>query len=255
MKPQIRHEEILRFVQQSGEATVEDLAAALQVSRETIRRDLTQLDAAGLVRKVHGGARPVVAPEQRLEGPFALRMAANVELKRRIGRKAAELLCPGDSLFIDSGSTTLLFAEALTELSSMIIITNSWRIAATVGANPSHRVFLIGGSYSADVGESLGQLAIEQIRQLRATHAFLTVGTVEEAGVLDFDEQETDVAQAILERVEQVTVLADSSKFGRRGVFKVADWAQIDRLVTDAMPADEITKSAQANSRTEIILA
>lgn len=257
MKPQKRQDEIIRLVNLGNEIPVEQLAEAMQVSRETIRRDLTQLDAAGLIRKIHGGARPIAqaAPEHRPEGPFALRMADHVEAKRRIGLRAAALLRPGDSLFVDSGSTTLLFAETLAELSSLVIITNSWRIAAVVGANPSHKVFLIGGAYAAEVGESLGQLAIEQIGQLRALHAFLTVGTVEESGVLDFDGQEAEIARAIIARVEQVTVLADSSKFGRRGVFRVADWSRIDHLITDAPPLAQISEAIDKSKRTRVIVA
>ncbi|WP_019644244.1 DeoR/GlpR family DNA-binding transcription regulator [Novispirillum itersonii] len=248
MRPADRHDEIVRLVLKTGEISVDDLADRLGVSRETIRRDLTALDEMGKVRKFHGGARArsVAATEPPTEGPFAARMAENTAAKRRIAYAAASLLSPGDALFIDTGTTTLALAEALIGLPSLVIITNSCRVAATVSANPDHKVFLIGGAYGADAGESLGHLAVEQIGRFRARHAFLTVGAVDPSGVMDFDVQETQIAQAMMDRVELTTILADSSKFGRRGIFEVAPWHRVDRLVTDATPPEEITAALTA---------
>ncbi|MFD2236508.1 DeoR/GlpR family DNA-binding transcription regulator [Aureimonas populi] len=254
MRPGQRHEEIVRLVQKAGEVPVEDLAERLGVSRETIRRDLAWLDAAGRVRKFHGGARAQSARAAGLaaEGPFASRLADRPRAKRRIAARAAALLAPGDSLFIDTGTTTLMFAESLVGLSNLVVITNSWRIAATVSANASHKVFLIGGAYGADAGETLGRFAVDQIRRFRAGHAFLTIGAANEAAVMDFDAQETEIAQAMIERVERVTVLADTAKFARGGVFDVAPWTAIDRLVTDGEPPLAIGE-AMAAAGVEII--
>ncbi len=235
MRPSERQDEIVRLVHRSGEISVDDLAERLNVSRETVRRDLSNLDAVGRLRKFHGGARvrSQNTSEPSAEGPFALRLADNPAPKRQIAYTAASLLSPGDAVFIDTGTTTLMLAEALVDLPSLVVITNSCRIAATVAANPDHRIFLIGGAYGADAGQSLGHLAVEQIRKFRARHAFLTVGAVDENGVMDFDAQETEIAQAMIERCDMVTVLADSSKIGKRGIFEVAPWSNIDRLVTD----------------------
>lgn len=239
MRPSERQDEIVRLVHRAGEISVDDLADRLKVSRETVRRDLANLDAVGRLRKFHGGARirSHATNEPQAEGPFALRMADNAASKRKIAYAAASLLSPGDALFIDTGTTTLLLAEALVDLPSLVVITNSHRIAATVAANPDHRIFLIGGAYGADAGQSLGHLAVEQIKRFRARHAFLTVGAIDESCVMDFDAQETEIAQAMIERAEMVTVLADSSKFDKRGIFEVAPWRTIDRLVTDARPS------------------
>ncbi|WP_234906488.1 MULTISPECIES: DeoR/GlpR family DNA-binding transcription regulator [Rhizobium] len=173
-------------------------------------------------------------------------MADNAALKRKIAYTAASLLSPGDTLFIDTGTTTLLLAEALADLPSLTVITNSHRIAATAAANPNHKIFLIGGAYGTDAGQSLGHLAVEQIKRFRARHAFLTVGAVDETCVMDFDAQETEIAQTMIDRTEMVTVLADSSKFGRQGVFEVAPWRTIDRLVTDRSPSRTLETAIRA---------
>ncbi|NTF46093.1 hypothetical protein A6U86_32440 [Rhizobium sp. AC27/96] len=248
MRPSERQDEIVRQVHRAGEITVDDLAARLGVSRETIRRDLSNLDAIGRLRKFHGGARirSQQTSEPQVEGPFALRMADNAALKRKIAYTAASLLSPGDTLFIDTGTTTLLLAEALADLPSLTVITNSHRIAATAAANPNHKIFLIGGAYGTDAGQSLGHLAVEQIKRFRARHAFLTVGAVDETCVMDFDAQETEIAQTMIDRTEMVTVLADSSKFGRQGVFEVAPWRTIDRLVTDRSPSRTLETAIRA---------
>jgi len=115
MRPDERRENIVRLVHKSGEISVEQLAFALGVSRETIRRDLATLDAGGRLKKFHGGARmrSSLTAEPAAEGPFALRMAENLAAKRRIAHAAARLLAPGDAVFIDTGTTTLVLAEAL----------------------------------------------------------------------------------------------------------------------------------------------
>ncbi len=254
MRPSERQDEIVRLVHRSGEISVDDLAERLNVSRETVRRDLSNLDAVGRLRKFHGGARvrTQTTSEPQAEGPFALRLADNPAPKRKIAYTAASLLSPGDAVFIDTGTTTLVLAEALVDLPSLVVITNSCRIAATVAANPDHRIFLIGGAYGADAGQSLGHLAVEQIRKFRARHAFLTVGAVDENGVMDFDAQETEIAQTMIERSDMVTVLADSSKFGKRGIFEVAPWSSIDRLVTD-QPVPRHLENALHGENVEIV--
>jgi DeoR family glycerol-3-phosphate regulon repressor len=99
-----------------------------------------------------------------------------------------------------------------------------------VSANRTNKPFLIGGAYAHEVGENLGPLALEQIAKFRAQHAILTVGAIDEVGLMDFDLQEAEVARAMIERADCLTVVADHSKFERRGIFQVAKLVTIDRL-------------------------
>jgi DeoR family glycerol-3-phosphate regulon repressor len=248
VQPSERREKIIALVRRTGEMTVDALAAALHVSQETIRRDLTQLDGAGRLRKFHGGARSVITPVVSVEkeGPFAHRLAQNAEEKRKLARAACRLFRPGDSLFIDTGSTTVALAEALVALDSLVVVTNSPRIVATLAVNPSHTLYLIGGAYSSDAGESLGPLALEQVGRFRARHAVITVGALDSASVMDFDLQEAEMAKAMIERAELVTVLADHSKFDRRAVFEVVPLARVDTVVTDSPPSEVMTRALTA---------
>jgi DeoR family glycerol-3-phosphate regulon repressor len=254
VKPSERHNEIVRLVHKAAQITVDELAARLAVSRETIRRDLANLDAVGRLRKYHGGARARTSAgaEPSAEGPFTLRMGENIAAKRLVAHRAAALLTPGDSVFIDTGTTTLLLAEALVDAPSLVVITNSWRIAATMAANGNHEVFLIGGEFGSDAGETLGQFAVEQIKKFKAKHAFLTIGAIDAATAMDFDAHESEIAHAMIDRVESVTVLADSSKFEKRGIFEIARWEDINRLVSDQRPPLALENAIKA-AGTEII--
>ncbi|WP_244611155.1 DeoR/GlpR family DNA-binding transcription regulator [Ensifer sp. M14] len=256
LQPSKRYEEISRLLDHSGEMTVEDFADRLGVSRETVRRDLTRLDAMGKLRKFHGGARTASRGNAAIEAedPFTQRMAQNTDAKKRIASAARRLVASGDSLFIDTGSTTVAMAEALVALHGLVVITNAPRIAAIVAGNPSHKVFLIGGAYGVDAGESLGPLALEQIAKFRARHVILTVGAIDATSIMDFDLQEAEVAKAMIERSDRITVLVDHSKFNRRGVFEVAPLSAIDSLVTDNRPDAALVEALTA-AGIELIIA
>jgi DeoR family glycerol-3-phosphate regulon repressor len=236
--------------------TVEELSERLDVSRETIRRDLAKMDAEGRLRKFHGGARAgggtVEAAEN--EGPFATRMAENFDAKKKIALAAARLLRPDDSILIDTGSTTVAFADELAKISSLVVATNSHRIAATIANNPSHKVFLVGGAYGADAGESLGPLALEQISKFRVRYAIITVGAIDAHSLMDFDLQEAEVAKAMIERADKLVVLADHSKFDKRAVFEVAPISAIDYVVTDR-PVSSQVASYLSGANVELVVA
>ena len=243
MTPALRRDAILRRARTGDRLAVERLAAEFAASRETIRRDLAELDRLGLLRRVHGGA--VTAPGAVEEGPFHQRMRQQVAAKRAMARHVAQGLLPGDSLFIDTGSTTLFLAEEISQRNGLIIITNSADIATMCQRGAGNRVMLIGGEFRAAGREAVGAMAVAQIGQLRAARAILTVAAVTERGVFDSDPQEAEVARAMAAQADQVTVLADASKMGRAGVFEVCPMARLGRIVTDAM-AKSLRDAAEA---------
>lgn len=256
MTPEERRERIVALTIEREKIAVEELAASLQSSRETIRRDLSELDRLGRVRKIHGGAimpGPALLDPGR-ESPFQTRLGDNLAAKRAIARRAAQLFQPGETLLVDTGTTTILLAEELARCRGLTVITNSAAIAALAARGPGSSVFLVGGAYRNDGAESVGPLAIEQIGRFHADHAVLTVGAVSEVGLLDYDLEEALVARAMTAQARSVTVLADSSKFGPSGLFKVAALSAVDRLVTEKAPARPLAK-ALAAANAETILA
>lgn len=245
MNIHMRQKKLVEIVRKKEKASVEELAALLDASRETIRRDLTQLATAGMIQKIHGGA---TTPRILGEGPFQQRLSENVDAKMKIAKTAAQLFCPGETLFIDTGSTTLLFAEEIAKIAGLTIVTNSTEIARTIAkANASSRAFLLGGAFSADNSQTVGTMVAAQIRSFRAHHAVLTIGALDRrTGAMDFNIEEAQVARAMIEQSENVTVLADQSKFNTLASFEVCPLAKIDRLVCDTRPPKNLGEGLEA---------
>lgn len=256
MRPADRRDVIVDLVREHERVTVDFLADQLAASCETIRRDLTELAARGLVRKFHGGATlpDLSGVGLKSEGSFPARMQEHSREKRAVGRRAAALFSPGDTLFIDTGTTTVIFADELVKLSRLTVITNSLSIAQTIARNQKNRAFLIGGEYSDDASETLGTLAVEQISRFHANYAVLTVGAIEADGVFDFNLNEAEIARAMVAQSRHVTVLADSAKFGRSALFQVCSLIAIDRLVVNSAPEGVMAEALRA-AEVEMILA
>jgi len=236
--PEQRRREILIAVDRRQRVTVDELAASLRVSKETIRRDLTVLSERGLLRKVHGGAMNV---QTAAESAFDKRVRQQRAEKQAIAARAAALFEPGDSLFVDAGSTTAVFASDLARRSGLTVITNSVEVATRIWGGGDNEVYLLGGRYSGEVSETLGPLVLELIGRFRADHAVLTVGAVDPMqGFMDYNVDEATVAQAMIRQARSVTVLADHTKLGRAALVKVCGPEAVARLVTDSAPDAEL---------------
>lgn len=235
MKPKHRQAHIAELVSQRGEASVDALATQFGVSAETIRRDLSQLAEGGVIQKIHGGARrsPLIA-----EGSFRERMAENAAAKDEIARKLLDLINAGDTLFIDTGSTTLACAYQLAAVPRLTVITNSVRIAQVLSAGEGRaNVLLLGGEFRADNAETVGPAAVEQIRGFQADHAVITVTAIDASvGAMDAEIDEAHIARVMIDCAQQLIVVADSAKFERNAAFRVCRLDEIDVLVTDASP-------------------
>lgn len=250
-RPDTRHERILELLARHRRMSVEEIARHLPVSQETIRRDLTALAAQNRLHKFHGGA---ALPDTLGEGAFRTRMVENLDAKRAIARRAAGLFAGDDSLFIDTGSTTIAFAAELAQRRRLTIVTNSAAIAHLVSRGGANTVFLLGGEYRREGGENLGSLVLQQIAGFQPAHAVLTVGGLSEAGAADFDMQEAEVARAMIAHARQVTLLADASKFGRAAPFLICPPHRISRLVTDRRPPAPMA-AVLADAGAEVLLA
>ena len=246
--PTERRSRIRDLVRRDGEGRVDALAETLGVSAETIRRDLARLAREGALQKVHGGARRLVA-----EGSLAERMAEGAEAKARIGRRLAELVEPGETLFMDAGTTTMACADALAERSEgagVTVVTNSVEVARRMGRGSGHVVYLLGGGFRSEDNETLGPLAIEQAARFQADRAVLTVAGLDaEAGATDASFDEAQVARAMIAHARDTTVVAHAAKMGRRAAFRVCRLEEVSLLVCDEAPPDEL---AAALRRVEV---
>lgn len=237
-----RQDLILKHLKRNDQVLVAELADQFGSSQETIRRDLNVLAERGLVVKFHGGAELPKAIQD--EDEFQTRLEEHVEAKRAIADLAASLFHTGDNLFIDTGTTTLFFAKSLSQRSGLTIITNSLMIASAVG-NADNRVFVVGGEYYKDAEENLGALALDQISRFHARHAVITIGAISPSGAMDYLVDEAEVARAMVQQSDYLTVIADSSKMNQHALFKVIELDRIDRLVTDTPPSGDLLEALQ----------
>lgn len=257
MKIKRRQSKILEIIRKKERVAVEELAQLLDISRETIRRDLTDLANLDKIRKIHGGA---TLPRVYGEGSFQHRMSENAQSKAKIAQEAVKIFnekeAMGQTLFIDTGSTTHYFAQELAEISGLTIVTNSTWIARVVSSsNTNNQVFLLGGEFSSDNSQTVGAMVTSQIRSFRAHHVVLTVGALDwRTGAMDYNIEEAQVARAMIEQSQSITILMDSSKFNKLASFEVCSLSKIDRLICDKAPPPELHE-ALIDAEVEVIIA
>lgn len=225
---------ILHLLEQDGRVVVTRLCRTLNVSEDTIRRDLRALEERGLVRKVHGGALRHLAPVV----PYETRRSHEAGVKERIGRRAAEMVNEGDSLIIDHGSTTLCMARALT-VARVRVVTNSLEIARVIAEKPHYELIVLGGQWDGTHQEIVGPAAVHQINQYHLDQVFIGMTALcRHEGITDLSEADAVLKRAMIEAGKKVIGLADSSKVGRVAFCRVAPIESLDVLVTDDI-ADE----------------
>ena len=247
-----RHEEILRRIGSDGAAVVGDLAAALGVSHETVRRDLKALAARGLLAVVHGGA----VPHRAAEPAFAERAEENAVGKAAIARAAAALVPDGSVLLIDSGTTTLAFAQALLDKRGLTIITSSLAVALHLARQTAHAVHVLGGEVDRTEEATAGLDAIAAIARFRVDLAFLGAGGLTPEGeVTDYSRAGAELRRHMMQAAARSWLLLDRSKFGRLTPVRL-DLAAARRpgLVVDAEPP-AATRKALARKGIEIRVA
>lgn len=235
---------LLALLGQRGQWSIAELAERFEVSEETIRRDVRQLEQAGRVQKIHGG---VCLPGGVLEPPYRQRLREQAEAKQRIAERALALVQPGMTLLLDSGTTTLWLARALRHLRDLTVITNSMEIAAQVLGHPGQRLYVAGGAVDPDYHAAFGSEAIDYCRQFAPDLTILSMGAVDPVrGLLDFDASEAAFKRSLLPQARRVAVLCDSTKFDKSGFVRVAGFGDVHDLVTDQAPPEDIAAAAAA---------
>jgi DeoR/GlpR family transcriptional regulator of sugar metabolism len=242
---------ILDRLRTHGRVLAADLTADLDVSSDTVRRDLRELDEAGLLRRVHGGA----LPRHGDASPFATRQRRAPEAKASIARRAAELVRDGQIVVLDGGTTTLQLARALRPDLRANVITTSPPIAMALADYPGLEVTVVGGTLRPNALVTVGAAAIEALRVVRADIVFLGVcGLHPEIGVTTEDLEERHVKAAMIDGAAEVVALADHDKLGTAMPALVAPPRTVTHLVTDADASDEALRPYRALG-IEVLLA
>lgn len=246
MKLTSRQSGIIDTVRASGSARIGDLARALGVSLETIRRDIRPLVESGELIRHHGA---VSTAAWGPEAPFERRMRENAREKRLIARHTATMIEDGDSVMMDTGTTTSLLARELLRKSGLTIVTNSSDVARTLATVNGNRVYMAGGELHGDNGAAFGRTAIDFVANFSVRHAIISIAAIDAAtGLMDYHLAEAEFARTVLGCGQQRMVITDHSKFTRSALVKVCDFDEFDLLVTDAMPPAAIAERMEAAS-------
>jgi DeoR family glycerol-3-phosphate regulon repressor len=249
-----RHGEILRLLGEEGTITIASLAERLGVSLETVRRDVRPLTDDGTILKMHGA---VSLPFLSGEAPFERRMRENAEAKRLITRMVAATIRDGESIMLDTGTTTSFLARELLGHRRLTVVTNSSDIARTLSTVNGNRVYMAGGELRSDSGAAFGVSAIDFIGRFSVSHAVISIGAVDAlTGLMDYDLEEAEFARTVLSRGQRSLVITDHTKFGRQGLVRVCGFDGFSELATDQPPPPDIAAAlGQAGARLSVAAA
>lgn len=229
-----RYEKIVQLVNERSSIRVTELALLCEVTEETIRRDLDRLEAAGRLRRSHGGAVSVKdMPALHAEIPYAEREIAHADEKWRIAEAAVSRIMPKERILLDASTTAWYMARSLPDI-PLTVLTNSIKVATELAAKEKIEVISTGGLLA---GRSLSYVGPLAERSLDAYHVdklfFSCKGVHLERGISESNELQARVKQKMVGMADQVILLADASKFGVQAFTHVADWRDVDEVVTD----------------------
>lgn len=239
MDQQDRHRRILRILTEHQVASVLQLAHWLGVSQPTVRRDLSLLDTAQLLRRTHGGAHRLGTNG----GPglqstsFQGSVQHNADCKRAIARKAVELCSDGETVLIGGGTTTYQMVDFMLTR-RLRVMTNSFAVARDLLANSENEVSLSGGKIYPEQGVILSPFETQSERYWYADHLFTGIYCLSSLGLMEADPLLIQAGRRLIPQAQQVTVLADSSKFAQRGGMFLCELDKIARVITDTGAPD-----------------
>lgn len=252
-----RQELIERLLDDDGRVSVVELARRFDVTTETVRRDLDQLESAGALRRVHGGAVAIERPSTT-EPSLSERELRHGAAKAAIARRALQAVPERGSVFFDAGTTTASVARELAPRiagSRLEVVTHALTVGAALAATPQVSLTLIGGRVRGLTAAAVGADTVRAIESLRPDVAFLgTNGLSAGFGLSTPDPDEAAVKTAIVRAARRVVAVADGDKLGRELLVSFAPLAAIDVLVTDAAPPPALA-AALADAGVEVWVA
>ncbi len=246
--PADRQEKILQYIRQHGSCQIKTLAALLDVSEATVRRDLDDMDSAGYLKRTHGGAiynNMGTSFERRYEEKLTLMEAE----KRAIAAEAVKHISPGDTIVLDSGSTTYYLGNVLGSIPNLTILTYDMMVAHSAATHPSSTVIVSGGIRRQGYNNVLiGNQVISFLRKMRVDKFFLAADAVDlEFGVSNSTLQEAEIKAQAIASSDKVILIADSTKFNKVALSQVCELNAIDTLITDNKADSSILQQLKKN--------
>jgi len=251
MSAEERRASLAEMVQKRGFASLPELVSRLAVSESTVRRDLDVLEEAGVVRRTHGGAF-YAGPSPNLTH-FKQRQEAQWDKKKAIALTAAGLIDDGDTLLLDSGSTTYELARLLVGR-PLQIVTNSLPVANLFNTDANTDLIIIGGYVHARTGAVQGPYANEMLSSLHVRRAILSAAGINDQGMFNTNRMLVETQRGMMEAAEEAILLADSTKFGHQSLAHVCPLEMIQKVVVDGHISDHWKEKAVQNG-VEMVIA
>jgi DeoR/GlpR family transcriptional regulator of sugar metabolism len=238
-----RKQAILAALKRDGQVVAKTLSESFGVSEDTLRRDLRELAAEGLLQRVHGGALPASAAV----GDFMQRQDIASAAKLAIATRAAAMILPGQVVILDGGTTCVQLARCLPPTLAITVVTHSPSIAVELASHPLVEVLLIGGRLFKHSMVAVGASAVEAMAHIRADVYFMGVTGVHPAeGLSTGDLEEAYVKRALAARAAEVVVLASTEKLGAASPYVIADIDTVSSIVVDRGAPDAIRRQLRA---------
>lgn len=225
-----RQAHIIDLLLERGFIPVHELAAAFDVTASTIRRDLAVLESRDLVQRTHGGALPI----RQTDAPFDLKQSLHQPEKEAVGRAMADRILDGQTVLLDSGSTTLEVARHLSGR-RLTVVTNDLLIGTAIAERQSAHLVFIGGELLPNVYTMWGPTAVQQLENMKVDVAVFGADTVTATGIYNTSSYELEVKRAMRAAAAEAFFVADSSKFGREALFRVFDLSDFTAGITDEL--------------------
>ncbi len=229
-----RRAAILKLLENEGQISVAELSKHFKVSEVTIRNDLAQLAAQGLLIRTRGGA--IWQPPLAIDFHLREKSKLHSDEKRRIGQRAANMIHDGETIILDSGTTTLEIANALVSKSfqRLTVVTNALNIAIVLANHGGIRVIMPGGVMRQNALSLVGPIAETSLHNLFCDRAFIGVdGILPEEGIYTPNHEEAYLNRLMIEHSQQAIVVTDSSKFGRKSFARIVPMNAVDIVITD----------------------
>jgi DeoR/GlpR family transcriptional regulator of sugar metabolism len=251
--PNQRRDKILELLKEDGSAKVVDLSRLFKVTEVTIRQDLEKLESEGLIIKEHGGAYLKNVEDQVRS--FSLVHQDNLDKKERIAQKCLEFIESGDTIILDSGSTTTEIAKKLKGLKNLTVITNALNIALMLGTESGIEVIMTGGEFKPPTLSLTGQKAADFFKGLNVQKLFLaTAGLSLKSGLTYPSISDLVVKKAMIDAAEVTYLVADSTKIGKSALASLGALSLIDYIITDT-GIEEKHKQVFKDNEIELIIA
>jgi DeoR/GlpR family transcriptional regulator of sugar metabolism len=231
-----RLKQIEEMVRDEAFLTISEIAQRMNVSESTIRRDITHLEDRKVVLRSHGGVLPLNPSDSSLFNLVSYREKSNVDIKKKLGRAAAELIEEGDIIFLDSSTTILEVAKNI-KAHNITIVTNDLMIALELENHSAINTIILGGSLRQGTHSMIGPIAENNINGMYFSKVFISPGAISSDGyITHFNLQAVELRKKVIAASEKLIIVADNTKFNKKGFVTAAELSQVAAIVTNEIP-------------------